>query len=84
MNNLVSAFVHVHLPGDAATHLLARPVARLPLYPQGVGRIRKAAKAATTPLSRLLAGMSLQRPCFAADPRPNVPTGTLNYGFQVK
>jgi hypothetical protein len=38
-----------------ATHPLARPVVRLPLYPQGVGRIRKAAKAAMTPLSLLLA-----------------------------
>ena len=35
------------------------------LYPQRVGRIRKAAKAATTPLSRLVAGPGLPPRCFA-------------------
>ena len=57
--------------GDIATHPLAfmpfrvRLVACLPLYPQRVGRIRKAAKAATTPLSRLVAGPGLPPRCFA-------------------
>ena len=63
--------VRVDLLADTATHPLAfmpfrvRLVARLPLYPQRVGRIRKAAKAATTPLSRRLAGPGLQRRRFA-------------------
>jgi len=65
MNTECSAFVRIHLLGDIATHPLARLVARLPLYPQRVGRIRKAAKAATTPLSRLVAGPGLPPRCFA-------------------
>jgi len=50
MKTEFSAFVHVHLLGDIATHPLVRLLARLPLYPQGVGRGCKAAKAATTTL----------------------------------
>ena len=45
MNTGFVAFDQPHHLGEIATHPLARLVARLPLYPQGVGRIRKAAKA---------------------------------------
>ena len=38
---------------------------RLALYPQGVGRIRKAAEAATTPLSLFVVGLGLPPPRFA-------------------
>ena len=54
MNTGFVAFDQPHHLGDIATHPLAfmpfrvRLVARLPLYPQGVGRGCKAAKAATT------------------------------------
>jgi len=75
------SFDHVHLVGASATHPLARPVARLPLYPQGVGRIRKAAKVATTPLSLVVAGPGLPPPRFAAVTRPDAPSGASNYGF---
>jgi hypothetical protein len=81
MNTGFSAFDHVHHLGGAATYPLARLVVRLPLYPQGVGRIRKAAKAATTPLSRLVAGPGLPPRCFAAATRPNAPAGAFNCGF---
>jgi len=109
MNTEFSAFDGVHRSGDTATHPLARLDVRLPLYPQGqgVGRIRKAANAPTTPLSRLLAGPGLRRRCFAlkdsfqyplegysdplraearvesyaADTRPNAPSGASNCGF---
>jgi len=81
MNTEFLAFDHIHLLGEIATHPLVRPVARLPLYPQGVGRIRKAAKAATTPLSRLVAGPGLPPRCFAADTRPNAPSGASICGF---
>jgi len=64
-----------------ATHPLARQTMRLPLHPQGAGRIRKAAHAATTPLSLVVAGMSLLPPRFAASARPDAPLGTSNYGF---
>ncbi len=33
------------------------------------------------PLSRLLAGHGLRRRCFAADTRPNAPSGASNCGF---
>jgi hypothetical protein len=82
MNTEFFAFDHVLRLGETATHPLARLVARLPLYPQGVGRIRKAAEAATTPLSRLVAGPGLPPRCFAAATRPNAPSGASNYGFQ--
>ena len=54
---------------------------RLPLYPQGVGRIRKAAEAATAPLSLLVAGPGLPPRRFAAVTRPNAPSGASNCGF---
>jgi len=73
-----SAFDHVHLSAGSATHPLARLVVRLPLYPQGVGRIRKAAKAATTPLSLVVAGPGLPPPRFAAATRPDVPSCAPN------
>ncbi len=81
MNTAFYAFVRVHLLGDAATHPLARLLARLPLYPQGVGRTRKAAKAATTPLSRIKAGPGLPPRCFAAVTRSDAPSGASNCGF---
>jgi hypothetical protein len=65
MNAAFFAFILVRRQGEAATCPLARPVAHLPLYPQGVGRIRKAAKAATTALSLVVAGNSLPPPRFA-------------------
>src|SRR4030042_3220968 len=65
MNTRLSAFNAVHPVGESATRPMARLLVRLPLYPQGVGRMRKAAKAATTPLSRLLAGLGPRRRCFA-------------------
>ena len=55
MNIDFLAFDSLHPLGESATHPLIRLVVRLPLYPQGVGRIRKAAEAATTPLSLLVA-----------------------------
>jgi hypothetical protein len=64
MNIEFLPFDSVHLSGYTATRPLARPVVHLPLYPQGVGRIRKAAKAATTPLSRLVSGPGLLPRCF--------------------
>ncbi|NDP49386.1 MAG: hypothetical protein GZ085_13575 [Sulfuriferula multivorans] len=67
--------------GESATHPLIRLVVRLPLYPQGVGRIRKAAKAATTPLSLLVAGPGQPPRRFAACTRPNAPSGASNCGF---
>ena len=67
MNIDLSAFDQVHLLGESATHPLALPVERLALYPQGVGRIRKAAEAATTPLSLLVAGPGLPPRRFAPD-----------------
>jgi hypothetical protein len=78
MNTELSAFGAVHPLGVTATRPMARLLVRLPLYPQGVGRIRKAAKAATTPLSRLLAGPGPQRRCFAADPRSDAPSDASN------
>ncbi|MFZ5576042.1 MAG: hypothetical protein ACOY5S_12685 [Pseudomonadota bacterium] len=36
---------------------------------------------ARLPLSRLLAGPGLRRRCFAADTRPDVPSGASNCGF---
>ncbi|MHB1053005.1 MAG: hypothetical protein ACYCZT_08040 [Thiobacillus sp.] len=66
---------------EFATHPLARLVARLPLYPHGVGRIRKAAKAATTPLSLVVAGPGLPPPRFAAATRPDAPSGASNHCF---
>ena len=81
MNTEFSPLDWVHLMGYTATHPLARLVVRLPLYPQGAGRIRKAAKAATTPLSRLLAYTGRLRRCFAAATRPDAPSGASNCGF---
>ena len=81
MNTGSVAFDRPHHLGETATHPLARPVARLPLYPQGVGRIRKAAKAATTPLSLILAYPGRLRRRFAADTRPDAPSGASNCGF---
>jgi hypothetical protein len=54
-----STFDYVGWQGDSATHPLARQIMRLPLHPQGAGRIRNATHAATTPLSFVVAGMSL-------------------------
>jgi hypothetical protein len=82
MNAEFSAFDRLHLLGESATHPLARLLTRLPLHPQGAGRIRKAACAATTPLSRLLAGPGLRRRCFVAGTRSDAPSGASNYGFQ--
>ena len=65
MNTGFVAFDHPHHLGETAAHPLARLVACLPLYPQRVGRIRKAAKAATTPLSLLLAYPGRPRRRFA-------------------
>ena len=76
----VSSLSDIPLEAGTATHPLARPVVRLPLYAQGVGRIRKAAKAATTPLSLLLAYRGRLRLRFAADTRPNAPLGVSDYG----
>ncbi len=76
-----SAFDHVHQEGAPTTRPLARLGARLPLHPQGVGRIRKAAKAATTPLSLVVAGPGLPPPRFAATTHPDAPSGASNYGF---
>ena len=81
MNTGFVAFDQPHHLGETATHPLARLGARLPLYPQGVGRIRKAAKAATTPLSLLLAYPGRPRRRFAADTRPDAPSGASNCGF---
>ena len=87
MNTGFVAFDHPHHLGETATHPLAfmpfrvRLVACLPLYPQRVGRIRKAAKAATTPLSLLLAYPGRLRRRFAADTRPDAPSGASNCGF---
>jgi len=81
MNTGFVAFDRPHHLGETATHPLARLVARLPLYPQGVGRIRKAAKAATTPLSLILAYPGRPRRRFAADTRPDAPSGASNCGF---
>ena len=87
MNTEFIASDHVHHLGETATHPLAfmpfrvRLLVRLPLHPQGAGRIRNAAKAATTPLSRLLAGPGPQRRCFAADTRSDAPSGASNCGF---
>jgi hypothetical protein len=81
MNAGFSAFVPVRRQAEAATHPLARPDARLSLYPQGVGRIRKAAKAATTPLSLVVAGNSLPPSRFAAATRPDAPSSAPNYRF---
>ncbi len=78
MNTSFTAFDSHHLEGESATHPLVRLVERLPLYPQGVGRIRKAAKAATTPLSLLVAGPGLPPRRFAAGTRPNAPSGASN------
>jgi hypothetical protein len=61
MNTDFPVFDQIHLLGDIATHPLERPEVRLALCPQGAGRIRKAARAATTPLSRFLAGTGLLR-----------------------
>ena len=56
MNTSVGAFDHPHPMGDPATHSIAGLPSRLAaLHPQGVRRIRKPPKAATTPLL-LLAG----------------------------
>ncbi len=74
-------FDHVHQEGAPATRPQARLGTRLPLYPQGVGRIRKAAKAATTPLSLVVAGPGLPPPRFAAATRPDAPSGSSYYGF---
>jgi hypothetical protein len=68
-------------PRGNATHLLAHPDARLPLHPQGAGRIRKAAFAATTPLSLVVAGAGLLAPRFAASTRPDAPSDASNHGF---
>jgi hypothetical protein len=76
-----SAFDRAHLQGESATHPLARLVVRLPLHPQGVGQIRKAAKAATTPLSLVVAGPGLPPPRFAATTRPDAPSSASNCGF---
>jgi len=65
MNTELSAFDDVHPVGVTATRPMARLLVRLPLHPQGVGRVRKAAKAATTPLSRFLAGPGPHLRCFA-------------------
>jgi hypothetical protein len=54
-----SAFEYVSWQMGAATHPLASQVMRLPLHPQGAGRIRKAAHAAMTPLSLVVAGIGL-------------------------
>jgi hypothetical protein len=75
-----AAFAHLHRLGDHATHPLARPARRLALHPQGVGRIGEAAKAATNPLSLILAGMSLRRRRFAPDTRLIAPSGASNCG----
>ncbi len=98
MNTDFSALPGFHLLGESATHPLARLLTRLPLHPQGAGRIRKAACAATTPLSRLLAGSGLRRtregqaesvkPLKRQQPRSRCfAAGTrsdaANYGFQV-
>ncbi len=74
-------FKQAHRMCEHATHPLARPVKRLVLYPQEVGRIRKAAKAATTPLSLLLACPGRLRRRFAPVTRLNAPSGASNYGF---
>ena len=66
MNIDFLAFDNLHHVGERATHPLIRLVVRLPLYPQWVGRIRKAAEAATTPLSFLVAGPGLPPRRFAA------------------
>jgi hypothetical protein len=79
----LSAFDYLYHSGESATNPLIRLDMRLPLYSQGVGRIRKAAKAATTPLSRVVAGTSQLSPCFASAARPIAPSGASNYGFQV-
>ncbi len=81
MSTDFSAFISDHQLGEHATHPQARLLVRLPLHPQGAGRIRKAADAATTPLSRLLAGLGLRRRCFAAVTRSDAPSGASNYGF---
>ena len=81
MNIDFLAFDSLHHLGESATHPLIRLVVRLPLYPQGVGRIRKAAEAATTPLSLLVAGPGLPPRRFAAVTRPNAPSGASNCGF---
>ena len=81
MNTGFFAFDHVHLLGEYATHPQARLLGHLPLSPRGGGRIRKAAEAATTPLSRLIAGPGPQRRCFAADTRSDAPSGASNCGF---
>ena len=81
MTTELSAFDAVHPVGVTATRPMARLLVRLPLYPQGVGRVRKAAKAATTPLSRLLAGPGPQRRCFVADTRSDAPSDASNCGF---
>ncbi|MBI1285904.1 MAG: phenol degradation protein meta [Thiobacillus sp.] len=57
MNTELSAFDAVHPVGVTAVRPMARLLVRLPLCPQRAGRMGKAAKAATTPLSRLLDGV---------------------------
>jgi len=81
MDTGILQFNCIRCQGTFATHPLARLVARLPLYPQGVGRIRKAAKAATTPLSLVVAGPGLPPPRFAAVTRPDAPSDASNHGF---
>jgi hypothetical protein len=51
MNTNFSAFVCIHLLGDAATHSLVRPVARLPLSRllAGLGLRRRCFAAGTRP-----------------------------------
>jgi hypothetical protein len=61
MNAEHSAFDRLYLLGETATHALARLLTRLPLHPQGAGRIRKAAKAATATLSLLRGGHAIRR-----------------------
>jgi hypothetical protein len=81
MHTVFSVFDLISHKGAFATRSLTRLAVRLPLSPQGGGRIRNAAEAATTPLSLLLAGTGPQRRRFAAVTPPDAPSGTSNYGF---
>ena len=75
------AFDAVCLSDACATHSLTRPGKRLALYPQGAGRIRKAAEAVTTPLSLRLAYPGRQYRRFAPTTCLDAPLSASNYGF---
>jgi len=68
MNTGFSDFDYVHRLGETATH----PLVFMPFRVRLVVRL---------PLSRLVAGPGLPPRCFAADTRPNAPSGASNCGF---